>query len=86
MAEMPSTVATIEYGGVTVEYDAAQVKSFKNTRALAHYEKDPDGFFEAVDRILCGKANDVADAVGDDMTTMADLVAKVTEKVGGAKN
>ncbi len=75
---------SIEYQGVTVEYDERCVKSWKWQKKLASGEMSK--IMKAVEELLCGKDEEVADAIGDDIDTMQDLLAAITQQIGEAKN
>ena len=85
---------TIEYKGVTVEYDERCVLSYKWQKAMN--SNDPHRSVDAISRLFCGKDEDIADALcGNDdhdeldsaMDAMADLLKAVLEDMGRvAKN
>lgn len=77
---------SIDYNGVTVTFDVSQVVSWKNNKAIANFQNNPAGFFDAVDRIMCGKSDEVVEQLGDDMAVMSDVISQIYAKVGGAKN
>ncbi len=75
--------ATIEYGGKKIKYDAAAVKSWKMQRKLA---AGGAGMFEALDVILLGKADEIAEVLGDSVEEMTSLLTAIAEKEADAKN
>lgn len=78
---------TIEFRGITVEYDGSVLKSWKFQRKLANLTDDAARVFHAADAILCGSADAVAEQLGDDVEVMGELLAAITESMGAkAKN
>ena len=76
---------TIEFRGITVEYDPTCLKSYKWLKAFASGD-DARGV-AAIERLLLGKDEDVADALGDTTEAMGELIAAIAEQEGGpAKN
>lgn len=83
----PSSNVTFDYKDVKVTYDSSEVHSWKTQRALASGEHDPYHLCEAIDRVLCGKADEVADEIGGTIDAMVDLMSTISEREGGsAKN
>lgn len=77
----------IEYNGIEVEYDGKVLRSWKFQRKLANLPDDTARVFYAADAILCGKADKVAEKLGDDIEAMGGLLAAITEAMGAeAKN
>lgn len=82
---MTQNVRSIEYKGVTVEYDAACLKSWKWQKAV--FSGDATRAMGAIERLLMGKDEEYADALGDEFDVMQELVAAVIEDSGvAAKN
>ena len=75
---------TIVFNGVTVEYDEKLVHSWKWQKKLA-MNNGVAGML-AVEDLLLGKDEEVADAIGDDVETMGKLVAAIMDENGKAKN
>lgn len=75
---------TIEFRGTKVEYDERLLHSWKWQKKLAKSE-GLAGML-AVEELLLGKDEDVADAIGDDVETMGELVAAIMEDNNKAKN
>lgn len=86
MATKNQAKVTFDYNGVKVTYDSSEVHSWKTQRALASGEHDPYRLCEAIDRVLCGCADDVADKIGGTIDAMGDLMAAISEREGSAKN
>ena len=77
---------TIEFRGHEFEYDEKVPKSWKFQRALAKMPEQEQVFF-AADAVLLGRADEVAEALGDDIDAMGELLTAITEQVGApAKN
>ena len=75
---------TIEFNGVKVEYNEKLLNSWKWQKKLAG--GNPAAGMAAVEELLMGKDDEVADAVGDDVETMGELIAAIMEANGKAKN
>ncbi len=75
---------TLEFRGVTVEYDETCIKSWKWHKALA--SGDEARIIKGIERLFCGKDEEVADALGDDFDVMGELIAEVTKASRAAKN
>ena len=69
----------IEFRGVEVEYDEKCLNSYTWQKRVA--KNDP----AAIERLLLGKDEEVAEQLGDDMDTMTELLRAITEDVQ-AKN
>lgn len=78
-----AATATVEYNGNKIKYDKTAVRSYKVQRALA---TPGQGMFDAVDRILLGKSEEVAETLGDDMQEMTALLTAIAELEADAKN
>lgn len=78
-----AATATVDFNGKKIKYDKTAVKSFKVQRALA---TPGPGMFDAVDRILLGKSEEVAETLGDDMQEMTALLTAIAEQEAEAKN
>lgn len=78
---------TVKFEGQTVEYDAHAIKKWSVQRGIAEAATNPAGAFAAYDKILLGKANEVAELLDDDMEAMGKLMERIADAVGGeAKN
>jgi hypothetical protein len=75
---------TIEFNGVSVEYDERLVHSWKWQKRLA--KSDGMAGLLAVEELLLGKDEEVAEAIGDDVETMGKLVASIIDENNKAKN
>ena len=74
----------IEFNGVAVEYDERCLRSWKWQKAIA-VGTDAKRI-EAIETLLLGKDEEVADKIGDDMEVMGELIAAIVEDNGKAKN
>lgn len=76
---------TIEYKGIEVAYDDSVTHSWKWQKAVA--SGDPSRSISAVERLLMGRDEEYAEALGDDADAMTGLLAAVMEDMGStAKN
>ena len=75
---------TIEFRGVNVEYDETCVNSWKWNKALA--SGDDKRGTAAIERLLLGKDEEVADALGDDINVMGELIGAIVAESRVAKN
>lgn len=64
---------TIDFEGVKVKYDDAELNKWSTQKQLTTYE----GQFPALDRILCGKSDEVAEKLGDSMEAMQQLLQRI---------
>ena len=77
---------TIEFRGYEIEYNEKVFKSWKFQRQYASLE-GPAQMFATYDAVLDGKADEVAELLGDDVDAMGDLLAAITADIDGeAKN
>lgn len=72
---------TIEFRGEEFEYDVKPLKSWKFQRALARMDEESK-IFESADAILCGRADEAAERLDDDIEAMGELLAAIAEKEG----
>lgn len=75
---------TIEFRGVTVAYDETCTKSWKWQKAIA--SGDDAKIVSAIERLFCGKDEEVADRLGDDIEVMGELIGEITRASRAAKN
>lgn len=75
---------TIEFRGVIVEYDEKCIKSWKWQKALA--SGDEARGVRAIENLFLGKDEEIADALGDDIETMGELIAAITQENRQGKN
>lgn len=76
---------TIKFRGHEIEYDERSLKSWKLQRQIA--SAGTAAAFDAADAILVGKADEVAELLGDDVDAMGDLLQAIVTEIGGtAKN
>lgn len=74
---------TITYEGVKVEYDAQAIRSWPVQKKVAKGGYDA---FEAIDMILCGKSDEVAEKFDNDTDRMAGLITAISSLDPEAKN
>lgn len=74
MATAKKELKTITHEGVKVAYDPAAFKSWRFTKQLANRATQ----FEAIDVLLCGKSDEVAEQLGDSVEAMAALITAIT--------
>lgn len=78
------TEKTIHFKKKTFTYDGDALMSWRVQRLIA---QGGSGSFDAIDAILCGKADEVAEALGGGIDEMAELVTAIVALEGGkAKN
>ena len=78
---------TLQYDGMTFEYDERAPKRYSVQKALALGASDPAGFYAALDKIFCGHSDEYTERLDDDADKMLELLDRVTLAVGGkAKN
>ena len=75
---------TIEFKGVKVDYDETCIRSWKWQKAVN--SGDPARSVAAIERLFAGKDEDIADALGDDIEVMGELLAAITADNTKAKN
>lgn len=74
-----------EHEGKVFTADRAAITSYRNTKAIARVESDPDGYFRAMEEIFCGKDGEYADELGGGNEAIGQLYASAA-KAAGAKN
>lgn len=76
---------TVEFEGIKVQYDETRTKSYKwQKKAMSG---DPGRTMSAMEELLCGKDEEVADQLGDDADAMSRLFEAVLADIGSkAKN
>lgn len=81
-------MATIKVDDLEFEYDETQLRSYRVLRRIMSYQRDPAGFFDAMDAIFNGRAEEYADMLGGSLEDMSRLVSAVMETAsnGPAKN
>lgn len=75
---------TIEFKGVKVQYDEKLPHSWKWQKKLA--SGNSAAGIAAIEELLLGKDEEVADALGGEMETMGELVAAIVDANDKAKN
>lgn len=75
---------TIEFRGITIAYDETCIKSWKWQKALA--SGDDKRGVAAIERLLLGKDEEIADALGDDIEVMGELIGEIVNASRAAKN
>lgn len=76
-------VKKIDFEGIKVEYDDSELSKWSTQKQLTSYDTQ----FQALDRILCGKSDAIAEKLGDSMETMMQLIQRIVEISGNiAKN
>lgn len=71
---------TISFNGKKIKYDEAEIHKWSTMKELA----SGTGTFDAIDRILCGKSDEVAQSLGDDVSAMHELIDKIATVEGNA--
>lgn len=78
---------TISFDGHDFEYDPKEAVSYKNIKRMARAQKDPYAFFEVAEAIFCGKDEEYAEVLGNDISKLGELVGQVISNEGDtAKN
>ena len=75
-------IKKIKFEGIEVKYDDSALGKWSVMRDLA----SGTNTFSAYDTILCGKADQVAEKLGDSMDAMTKLLEQITTVSGTAKN
>lgn len=78
-----AATAMVEFKGKKIKYDKSAIRSWKVQRALV---QPGPGMYEAIDKILLGKADEVAEGLGDDVQEMTALLTAIAEQEADAKN
>ena len=73
------------FKGVEVSYDHKMLHKWSIQKALTG-AKGPQEFFEAIDKVLCGRSDEVAEALGDDTDAMGELMSELVAIDPNAKN
>ncbi len=73
-------VKKINFDGIDIKYDDAQLNKWSVQKDLTRFDKQ----FDALDRILCGKSDEVAEKLGDDMDKIMELLQRITATSGNA--
>lgn len=77
---------TITFNDQEITFDDDKFTDWKIQRAIAN-SHNPEGIYDACDEILCGKADEIAEALGGKIGTMLELMKAISEAVGDeAKN
>lgn len=74
-----------EHQGKKFAADRAAIMSYRNTKAIARVESDPEGYFRAMEEIFDGKDADYADELGGGNEAVGQLYSAAA-KAAGAKN
>lgn len=74
MATAKKELKTITHEGVKVAYDPAAFKSWRFMKSLSHRDTQ----FDAIDILLCGKSDEVAEKLGDSIDAMTSLLTAIT--------
>lgn len=78
---------SIQFEGETYKYDERAPKRWSVQKALALGDRDPAGFYDALDAIFAGKSDEYAQRLGDDADKMIELLNRVSLATGTeAKN
>lgn len=85
------TTRTIDFNGVTVEYDWALMHKWSFQRKINGGRSDPAGFYDACDELLLGRSDEVAatlSATSDEPedALMVRLIRAIGDEPGTAKN
>lgn len=78
-----ASVHEIQFEGHTIKYDSKAVHSWKWQKVLA---KGGSGAYDAVDAILCGKSDEVAELFEDDADKMMQLLTAIGSVSKESKN
>jgi hypothetical protein len=70
----------IEFNGVKVQYDEKCLKSWKWHKALA--SGDDKRGTAAIERLLMDRDEEIADALGDDIDVMGELIGAIVADSG----
>lgn len=76
---------THTFRGVEVPYDFKALHRWSVQKALTG-AKGPAPFFDAIDQVLCGKSDEVAEALGDDTDVMGELMSELVALDKESKN
>lgn len=77
---------TIEFRGIEIEYNEKALTSWKFQRQFASLDGNLQ-IFASADALLYGKADEVAEELGDDINTMGELLSAIMDDMTGeAKN
>ena len=82
--DMTDTIE-FEYEGPAFEADARELRSYRNSKAIANSSNDPGGYFAALERIFAGRDEEYAERLGGGADTVANLYVAAAE-AAGAKN
>lgn len=74
---------TLSFEGIEVEYSPSALNSWKVQKLIA---QGGIATFEALDIILCGKADEIAEKLDDDMGKMVELAQALSVLAVSAKN
>lgn len=75
----------IRFKGEEIQYDERKLRSWKIQRMIA--SAGAAGAFEAIDAVLLGRADEIAEMFDDDVDTMGELLNLIIDAEGGtAKN
>ena len=80
---MAHSVHEITFEGHAIKFDSTAVHSWKIQKKLT---LGGAGAYEAVDTILCGKSDDVAEMLGDDADKMTELLTAIGALSRDSKN
>lgn len=72
---------TITFNEQEITFDDEKLTDWKIQRAMANTH-DLEGIFNACDEVLCGKADEIAEALGGKMDTMTELMKAIAESAG----
>lgn len=76
----------ITFHDYEITFDDEKLNNWKIQRAMTN-SHNLEGIFNACDEVLCGKADEIAEALGGKMETMTELMKEIAESVGAeAKN
>lgn len=74
MAATKKDTKTVEFEGVKVAYDPTVFKSWKFLKTLNRRETQ----FDALDLLLLGKSDEIAEQLGDSFDSMTKLLTMIT--------
>ncbi len=76
---------THTFKGVEVAYDFKALHKWSVQKALS-MAAGPQAFFEAVDQVLCGRSDKVAEQIGGTTEDMAELMGELATLFNDSKN
>lgn len=75
-------MAKVKFEGKQYFYDETAIRRYSVVKKISRYNTDPAGFFDALDELFAGKADEYAEALGDDFEKMSELFAAIMQDQG----